>query len=59
MRKALKGRQCGQVRILAYESPYSVKGIIKLTGVEWEPKSINVQIGSLEQGKVSEMLICI
>ena len=40
---------------LAYENPCNVTGITKLTGVEWKPKSINVQIGSLEQGKVSEL----
>ena len=44
---------------IVYENPCNVIGITKLTGVEWEPKSINVKIDPLEQGKVLGILICI
>lgn len=43
-----------------YEKPYNVKGIIKHTGSQEKPKSINVQIILLERDKprIQERLLC-
>lgn len=39
-------------KTLIYESPYIVIGNIKQTGLDREPKNINVKIELLERGKL-------
>ena len=53
-------RECGLVRSTFYEKPYNVTGIIKLTGLQKEPKSINEKIILLERDKprIQERLLC-
>lgn len=47
-------------KIIIYEKPYNVKGIIKLTGSQRKPKSIYVKIILLERDKprIQERLLC-